>query len=1076
MLIVHRSNRVENLVASLADVVEASPPGPFDAEPIIVQGRGMERWLSMQLARRFGVWANPSFPFPRRFLLDLFDANLDSDAPSLAAFEPESLAWAIAARLPGLLQRGEFTALREYLGDGDDVARLLALASRIAATFDDYVVFRSEMIAEWEDGRGGGWEGTLWRALVRDLGRNHVAARAEALLAALRGGAAVELPRRVSLFGVSTLAPLYLRIFAELAGGDREVHLFVLSPTDQYWAELRDRREVLRELWRSHAEDVELEALLRREVGNRLLASLGRLGREFQAVLEGAVDYADAPASLYEDPAADASTALALVQSDMLALRYGGGRRAADLSPADGSIAVHSCHGPMREIQVLHDQLRDMFAADPTLRPRDVIVMTPRIDDYSPFIEAVFHAVDEGAPIPFRIADRGPSATSEVFEAFAEILRVLPGRMTSAEVIDLLRREVIRRRSGLGEAEIEVVREWVDRTRIRWGMDAAHRAEHGHDGGEQNTWEFGLRRLFLGYACGDGADESGGYAPFADVEGSTAAALGRLAELCQRLFAAARRLRTPPRIEEWPREVDRLLEDLVWQEGPAAFEAQALRAATQNIAARAAAAGYDGTLDLGTMAGLLEGELRLRARAHGFLGGDVTFCELVPMRTIPFRVVCLIGMDDGAFPRVERRADFDRMGEHHRWGDRSLRDDDRYMFLEAILSARDRLYVSYVGQDAQAGTAMPPSVVVQELLDVLDDMFEGYESEARVVRHPMQAFSPRYFAPEAALRSYSVAAFEGAAALVGERIAPSLFIASEVPWPPPAVVELEDFVRFFERPAREFLQKRMRIYLGNDAEVLDTREPLDLDDLEKWDIGNAMLSRTLAGQPCDFEMLARHGALPVGAIGRTIHEEILETVQRIAAPAGAGPLTAVEPVEIDVDLGSFRVAGTVAEVRDGVQQRFQYSKIGHRQELSLWVRHLLLCAAFPGAEIESRLCARQDARGAAMVYFGPIADPLPPLRVLARLYEEGMAAPLPLFETVSREYAKRLGDSKSETEARAAAARVYDKSLERFVDPYVIQIYGAAAPFRDAALVERSAAVARAVYEPFLAARKERKL
>lgn len=1087
MLYVHRSNRVEKLVTALGDVIEADPPGPFDAEPIVVQGRGMERWLSMELARRFGVWAHPSFPFPRRFLLDLFgrvDAAADPGAGALSAFEPESLSWAIAARLPGLLSRRELAGLREYLRADDSDARLLSLARRIAKTFDDYVVFRSDLIAAWEKGAGRGWEPVLWRQLVEDLGRDHVAARAAELMDRLTAGGVTALPRRLSLFGVSTLAPMYLDIFARLGDGARDVHLFVLSPTDQYWAHLRDRRSVVRETWRDgRAEGVVLEELLEREVGNRLLASLGRLGREFQAVLEGAVDYVDGAGSVFEDPVVDARpSALAALQSDMLALRYGGERSAGQLDPDDASIAVHSCHNPMREVQVLHDQLLGMFASDRSLRPRDVIVMTPDVDAYAPFVEAVFEA-DGSASIPFRIADRGPTATNEVFEAFAELLRVLPGRVTSADVIDLLRRDVVRRRFGFDDADIELAREWVDRSEIRWGIDHEHRAAHGHPDVDQNTWQFGLRRLFLGYATG-GEEEDGApgrvaaYAPYDDIEGSDAAVLGRLAELCQRLFAAARRHREALPVAAWPGEVERLLGDLFWQEGVFAFQAQALRAAAHEIAARAERAGYTGAVDLVTIAQLLEEELRRRSVAHGFLSGELTFCELVPMRTIPFRVVCLIGMNDGAFPRVERRPDFDLMASSHRWGDRSVRDDDRYMFLEALLSARDRLYVSYVGQDAQTSTDLPPSVVVQELLDVLDDTFAGYDARARIVNHPMQAFSPKYFAAPAEggaglPRSYSTPAYRGAAALVGERRPAPPFVGSRLPWSPEGPVALRDFVRFFEHPARAFLQKRMRLYLGGDADVLETREPLDLDDLQRWDLGDRLLRRTLAGQSCDVDVVARFGVLPVGSLGGAVHDTVLRTVRRIAASAPP-PTAGAEPVDVDLDLGPLRVSGVLDAVHDGVRQIHTYSKIGGRHELGLWINHLLLCAAVPEAAVESRLCGRKDARGAAMVRLSRVAEPLAPLATLAELYVEGMQFPLPLFDGASREYAERRRAGKSdERECLRAAEKRYDSAVKQFPNPYLSQLYGSSSPFADASLARRFAEIAVAVFDPFLEARRE---
>ncbi len=540
MLFVHRSNRVERLVEALGDVVAESPPGPFEAETIIVQGRGMERWLSMELSRRFGVWANPAFPFPRGYLLGLFRDMLGADEEALRRYEPESLTWAVAARLPALLDRPAFGPLSSYLARQPGAARLLSLSDRIARTFDDYVVFRPRMIEGWQERCDGTWQSQLWRRLVDDFGDVHVAALAKRLVERLeREPSAESTPARISIFGVSTLAPLYLEIFAKLALVT-QVHLFVLSPSHQYWADLQSRREVVRR-WSAGetGEDEDLDTVLAREEGNRLLASLGRIGREFQGVLEATADYQDA--ELYDDPGEVGGdpTALQVLQSDMLELIHRSPRsedQPRPFEPADDSIVVHSCHGPMREVQVLYDQLRGMFDRDPSLRPRDVIVMTPDIDAYAPFIEAVFEG-SAGAGIPHRIADRKPSATSDIFDAFREVLAVLGGRMTATEIVDLLRLAPLRRQLGFSEGEIEVAREWVDRVAVRWGMDAEHRSELGHPRIDQNTWEFGLRRLFLGYAMGDGTDlEFADTAGYSDIEGGDAEVLGKLAELCERLF------------------------------------------------------------------------------------------------------------------------------------------------------------------------------------------------------------------------------------------------------------------------------------------------------------------------------------------------------------------------------------------------------------------------------------------------------------------------------------------------------------------------------------------------------------
>ena len=1090
MLFVHRSNRAENLVRALGDVISSPLSDPFEPESVIVQGRGMERWLSMQLAERFGVWANPRFPFPRHFLLDLLSHNTPigekDDAEGLWRFEPESLAWTIGTQLPELLSRPDFGVLHHYLAaDGSPSTerrtnRLLQLSSRIARTFDDYVVFRPEMVAAWERGAKDGWQSTLWRRIVASIGIHHISAQIQRFLHRIGGEdvSFLKLPKRVSLFGVSTLAPLYLRIFVRLAEYC-DVHLYVLSPSDHYWAELRDRRTVLREVSaRADVEEGEVRALLEEEVGNRLLASLGRIGREFQAILESSADYMEEDD--YEEPLGRGQgSALCRIQSDMMHLRYGA------VAPPevgdDDSIVVASCHSAMREVEVLHDHLLGLFAGDATLRPRDVIVMTPEIDTYAPFVEAVFDSGQAVTAIPYRIADRSPSASNGVFEAFGEILGVLQSRMTSAEVVDLLRLDVIGDHFGFGKGDLEVVREWVDRTEIRWGVDAAHRAEYGHPEVDQNTWAFGLRRMFLGYATAGERADALPYDPYDDIDGNEAALLGRLAEFCDRLFSTARRMRHERPMNEWKTGLSAVLDVFFSQDAAVAFEVQSVRNAVEAVCERAEHAGYSGPVDLPSIEELVEGELRTNAVAHGFLSGGVTFCELVPMRSIPFRVVCLIGMSDGTFPRVERRPDFDRLVQNRRWGDRSRREDDRYMFLEALLSARECFYVSYLGQNVQTNETVPPSVVVQELLDTMDEANGDSvgceestrgEDGGRVVRHRLQSFSPEYFRTDRAahqLSSYSRDAYDSAQALIGERRNRRAFLSSELM--PPAVEEvisLDDFVRFFEKPTRAFLQRRLGLYLGSDVEILQTREPVDLDDLERWKIGDVILQRLARGECCDLSSLSRLGSLPLGAIGTAAYSDIVSVARKISGIRDEG---AVDTIMVDYAAGGARITGRVSLNQVGEHVMRQYSKIGGRKELSHWLRHLLLnCVA--DRPVVSKLYGRKGAHSAAVVRFHPEPEAAGMVDRMIELYRTGLKRPLLLFPEASRAYADSIGKAKSAAASFRSAEKAYEKGDAG--DAYVAQVYGASFPASADSDAQREfIETAQSVFARFLMARDE---
>lgn len=1166
---VHRSNRTERLFDVLADVVATPLADPMARECIAVQGRGMERWLSMRLARRFGVWANPEFPFPRLLIQQQLRAVLGEQALD-EAFEPQALRWAIVGRLPLLLDQPEFGPLRRYLENDRSPFRLFQLAERVAMLFDQYLVFRPQIILSWERGAESHWQARLWRAITAGRAPTHIAACAEAFVDAVGkfNRRPPALAERVSLFGLSTLAPVYVRILDALSKWT-EIHLFVLSPSREFWAEIRSERESLRRMTAESGDD--LEAILRREAGNPLLASLGKLGREFQEILES-TDYREDDVDLYEEAAS--TSVLSTLQADMLHLRYrAAGAEAEPLAIADDSIAVHACHSPTREVEVLHEQLRHLFETDGNLNPQDVIVMSPDIDAYAPLIEAVFGgAVDGASPdasfdkaqdrlrdgrseaaasgrtagrIPFRIADRRLRATEDVVHALLAILGVMGGRMTASQVVDLLELDAVRTRFGIAAAQLDDLRAWIGEAGIRWGVDATHRQRQGQPPIEINTWRFGLDRLFLGYAMPGGERRMfGGVLPYDDIEGTAAASLGALADLCDVLFRYDRDFERPRSVQRWCDALEHLIEEMLAADFSRAYQQQQVRGILNAIAKQATAAGFDGDVDLPTIRSCLEGALDEQAPGRNFLSGGVTFCALVPMRTIPFAVVCLLGMNDGGFPRSRRPLAFDLMAQKPRRGDRSARDDDRYLFLEALLSARRKLVITYVGQSVHDNSEQPPSVVVSELLDTIDesfkvaeekpivpkrkaknerqiDLFDGEASKspltplfqsggpttkvgvgaALVVAHPLQAFSPRYFRqPRAAgLVSYSRRHYEAARALAAEREHGSTpFVAAPLPaGDAPLEVGVDQLVRFFENPARAFLQSRLGLFLGDDLDVMEDREPIELNHLEQWFVGDHLLQAALDGEQIDDirASVIATGTLPPGTLGTCEFEDIAAKAAMVAAATAAKrsgqPLDALV---VDTEIDGLRITGTIRDRWPAGYSLCQYSKVGKRRELGVWLRHLIVnsCAG-EGEAKPSYLIGRAEKDGVATVCFKPAANAGELLRPLIALYRYGQSVPLPLFEGASRTYAEcyakesARGEAAAHAAASRAAAKKYDPAGDEgpadIRNPYVEQAFRDRDPLNEEEGLEAApagvpssfSAIALAVYGPLLEHREVEK-
>lgn len=1090
-MIVHRSNRTEALVDALAEVVARPPADPLAAETIAVQGRGMARWLGLELARRFGVWANASFPFPRTVIEAAATAVL-GDAPEAAArFAPETLRWAVAAELAARRAEPAFAPLAAYLGDDRGGGRLLGLSARIADLFDQYAVFRPRLVDGWERGAAGDdWQAPLWRALVTRLGRGHPAARVAALLAALGAGRApaAPFPRRISLFGLATLPPLYVDVLVALAA-HVELHLFVLSPSDLYWGDLATSREALRA--RARAGGLDPEAL-HLDDGHPLLASLGRVGRDFQQVLESRADYQEHACEV--DPGT--ASALAVLQGDLRALRRRTAPERVPLAADDDSIALHACHAPMREVEVLHDQLAALLRADPTLAPHDIVVLAPSIETYAPLIDAVFGAPDRPV-IPYRVADRPARATHDVVDAFLRALELLPGRLPATAVLDLLALAPVRARFAVELAQLERVRRWVQESGIRWGADAAHRAEEGQPPCLEHTWRFGLDRLLLGVALPDAGDGLFGETlPYADVEGDDAALLGRVATFIETLLQARRALAAPRPPAAWRADLGALLAALLAVTPATAFEHEQVLAALADLDARAAAGGFSGALDLDTMRHLLAEALEQGGAPRGFLTGAVTLCQMVPMRTIPFRVVCLLGLSDGTFPRVRRPLGFDLMARRPQVGDRSARDDDRYLFLEALLAARQRLLITYVGQSISDNTPLPPSAVVSELLDACAATFalpgdaggEGGEAVRRrlVVRHPLQPFSREYFRAAAdplrqpRLTSFALSHFHGAVALEQPPQPPPPFIgAALAEVPPPARVALDDLIACLSHPARWFLRRRLGLFLDDRDGGLDDREPGELDSLEQWQIGSRLLARALAGADpaAAWPLLRAEGLLPPGAAGRHVVETLAARVALLAQQV-RGPARA--PLSLDLIIETWRVEGALADLTADGQVVAQFSRVGGYRELALWVRHLALNAVEPGTRSVLVGRARQGD-GVTRVAFAPVADAGARLADLLALYGAAHVAPLRLFRYASRAYAEaRFGGRQASAAAALTAALArYAQNAEQgpggdATDPYVAQVHGADAEQTlqgDGATA--FAALAERVYGPLFAHREE---
>ncbi len=980
MLRLHHGNCLADLADVLFEQLRAAPGGPLQPQCVVVPNPGTGRWLAQGLAERSGVAANLDLPLPAAFFWRVLRAWLPQ--ARVSPFDRDTLLWRILAELPGLLQRPAFAEPARY---AEDPLRLYQLAGRIADLFDQYLVFRPDMVLAWERGEGDDWQAELWRAITARDDRHRARLLnqlAEAMQAPPPDGH--DLPPRLFFFGLNALPPVYLDLLDRLAR-HFDVVLFHLNPSREYWADIRSERTVARRARAFAGRDDPFAPFL--DLGNPLLASLGHVGQVFLdqlLQLEGA--------SHDHFRAAGGDGLLARLQDDILMLRDGREAPRPPPNEAFPSIQVHGTHGRWREVQVLHDNLLRCFQALPGLEARDILVMAPDMAAYAPLVEAVFGTAPPERHIPWTLADRPAGGELPLAGALRWLLQLPQARCGASEILALLEVPAVQRRFGLEEEALERVRQWVGEAAIRWGLDGDQRQSLGLPDDEVNTWAFGLRRLFLGLTLPveQAPPLLEDCLPCLEVEGGELPWLGALQSLVDALRRWRARLGQAATPGEWQRRIQSLLDTFFEPADEAEGQLlDALRDRLDELVERATTAGFEAPLAPEVLRRLLEEALDNPQGARGFLQGGVTFSNLLPMRALPFRVICLLGMNHADFPRAQPRLSFDLIAADPQRGDRDRRRDDRYLFLETLLAAGDCLLISYQSRDPRSDQPCRPAGPVSELIDYL--AASHAEPLELFVQHPLQPFSPRALDPQ----SPATWTFDADWRLAGEP--PGPFLAQPLPEPEgERVVDLETLVDFWRDPAGFFLKQRLQLRLPRDEEEPQDEEPFVPAGLEWWQLRRQALDDLLAGQDPERvgARLRAAGLLPHGQAGARTLAGLLEEVAPFAEQVVTLRESLAPPLALDLEIDGWRLQGEIGrwDGRGLLDWRVGKTRAEHR--LALWIRHLALCAAREDVA-EARFLASEDG--------GLTLPPLDPdvacehLAVLLGWYAEGLRTPLPFF-------------------------------------------------------------------------------
>ena len=1006
----YRDTKAERLVGSLAAALADHWPADAMAPVTVVIGsRGMQRWLNHELATLQGSVAAVDFLFPGNAFNQAIAAIHEAAGLPVAA---DDGAWSgtvlhrrVICALRARLADTAFDRVRHYLGDCDGpvAARELAFTGEIGAVLERLLYDRPDDAAAWMVDPASTPDEHRWLALLlADLHATAPGTDPPSRLARLRALPMQRIDAPLFVFGLSSLRNGDKVHLAELAR-HLDIHLFMLVPSTEWWADIRLRSHE-RAALRAAKTPAETLALLQQfERSNPQLAAHGAPSRDLQIWLEdlGYQSIEDAVDTAVEAEAPphrlqvlqrwiDAADEVPGLRERMQA----SGVLCADTGPLP-SIEINACHGALRQCEALRDDLLRRFAADPTLEPRHVLVMTPDLATYAPLIAAVFGRESPGVvpAVPVHIADLGLTDTNPVAAVLLDVLGLVGARVTASRLLELLGREPVRTQFRIDDADLSALQDLIVSSGLRWAWDADDRARHDQPAVDQNTVRFALERLALGVLMPDPGGvafvpAAGGFGPAVPVDlpgRDHAERFGTLAEVCDRLQRLRQQLATPATAGAWRTRLEAVIDALctvpesrAWQRTRVSTTLQELLA--DHAAATASTLEFDPT----SIAMMLRDAFTLPRGGDRPNTGAVTVCAMEPMRSVPFRVVAMIGMDDDSFPRPSRPAAWDPFAtakpqEHDR---RSL---DRHLFLESLLCARDALLIYGRGFEPARGEAVPLSVVVEELADLLAQAL-GIEKSRDLLRgHPLQPWSLKAF-EDATRRPYDATWAEAALARQGDpKLAGLAATPADAEWPPetepPTTITVRELARALENAPKAFLEQTLGISMRDKAAAIEDREPIELDSLQAWKLRDALIVLVTddAGVDVDVRpLLTRQqgeGVIPFEAGGEAVLQDELARAREIVdkareipgATIDAAPYVCMITVSGHTPLTVTAVVPNVRQEAGGTQQHVWVSASNEpKDKLKLEVWLAMLVARASGAPVVAAHGVSRDRKFALL--------------------------------------------------------------------------------------------------------------
>ncbi len=987
MLFLHHSNDINTLKQHLLEQLSIGSAYVLQPQQILVQNPGMKRWLQQQICNSNGIAANIEFPLPSRFIWDIFVAQFD-DIPELSSFDAEVLRWSMLQTLQQHVDDTELAALKAYQQQGNADLAGFQLSQKLAGLFDQYLVYRPQMMSAWEKQKTPlpaieSWQAHLWRLLRAQSDQPHRAQLIQRLVAEISSDRfrRQALPSELYVFALSAMSPMYMNVLAALSQ-HLDVHIFIVNPCRFYWGDIRSRKDQIKQ--------GELPM-----VENELLASLGKQGRDYiDQFYDSGFECIDR--EHFSEIVPD--SLLNMVKHDILNFT----QTSPDFDvEQDDSIQLVSCYSELRELQVLHDYLLSQLDRNLELQPHDIVVMCPDINNLAPYIDAVFGQQPAARRIPYTVSDNSVLSSTPLLQTILDWINLPSSRLTANEISAWLELPALQRAYQLDESAVDSIRYWISQNHIHWALDSEHRSRLGFPDNDLNTWRHGISQLLTAYLMPPQSElYQQQVASACIIDQQEFMALGQLQKFLDDLAHWQQQLNQKQSLIDWQNSINAMIAALLQLDEDEAWLIKPLRDEMAAWQQQAEQAGFEQPLELSVIHHLLQQSLEQGSAHHAYLTGGINFCNLIPMRTLPFKVVCLIGMGDQQFPRNEPLLQMDLISRNPQKGDRSRREDDRYMFLQSLLSAQQSLYISYVGRNKQDDSQLEPSVVVSELLDTIEQN-TGHRIAIR--QSALQPFAQSNFA----YGSYAEQWQLQAATKLDYRFNQTIDfddIDNDI--------ELDELIRFYNNPARHFMQQRLGLRLAAASSEIDDDEPFALDPLNRHGLRQTLFNDMMQQGELQAAKYLNSGLLsPLTSGEIQLQQQLTEVEMMVHELTSHEYYSGHTLFEQNLLLQSYQIQGRIISYSNAGLLQITQSKLGGKGLFSSWIQHCFLCATqtlqfsqiiFNDKTINLEILQKSQAQQI--------------LITLIETYIKGSRRILPLYINTAYDY-QRIKNDKSEEDA-----------------------------------------------------------